>query len=69
MTKPPKIGFLGALKSTFAAFFGVQSEQQRKEDFAEGKPVHFILAGLVATLLFVLCIIIVVRLLLANTVV
>jgi hypothetical protein len=40
--------------STLAAFFGVQSEKNRVRDFTQGKISHFILMGLIATLLFIL---------------
>lgn len=43
--------------SVMAAFFGVQSRANRERDFTRGKPIHFILLGLLATLLFVLTII------------
>jgi hypothetical protein len=32
----------------------VQSEQNRERDFQHGKPVHYVLIGLVATAMFVL---------------
>ncbi|WP_355662190.1 DUF2970 domain-containing protein [Halomonas salifodinae] len=35
------------IKSVLAAFFGVQKERQRRRDFEEGRPGHFILVGLV----------------------
>ncbi len=67
MKNTPTIGFFSTFKSTFAAFFGVQSEEQRERDFAGGRPAYFILAGLLATVLFVVAIIFVVKLVLANT--
>tara|TARA_B100000700_G_scaffold295203_1_gene357900 strand:+ start:6590 stop:6847 length:258 start_codon:yes stop_codon:yes gene_type:complete len=41
------------IKSVLAAFFGVQKEQQRKKDFEEGKPVAFIIVGLLMALVLV----------------
>ncbi|MCG6657029.1 DUF2970 domain-containing protein [Halomonas campisalis] len=35
------------IKSVLAAFFGVQKEQQRREDFEQGRPGAFIVTGLV----------------------
>ena len=52
--------------STAAAAFGVQKSANRERDFARGKPLHFIIAGLVFTALFVLAIVVVVRLVLSN---
>ncbi|WP_290785806.1 DUF2970 domain-containing protein [Halomonas sp.] len=43
----------GVIKSVLAAFFGVQKEQRRREDFEQGKPLAFIVVGLVMGLLFV----------------
>lgn len=43
----------GVIKSVLAGFFGVQKEQRRREDFEQGKPLAFIIVGLVMGLLFV----------------
>ncbi|MBE0487834.1 MAG: DUF2970 domain-containing protein [Halomonas sp.] len=43
----------GVIKSVLAAFFGVQKEQQRREDFKQGRPMAFIVVGLVMGLIFV----------------
>ncbi|MGF1545761.1 MAG: DUF2970 domain-containing protein [Thiotrichales bacterium] len=48
------IGFLAVLKSVAAAFFGVQSERNLQRDFVHGKPIHYILVGLLATAVFVM---------------
>ena len=45
------------LASVVAAWFGVQKDERRLEDFSKGKPHQFILAGLIAAVLFVLLII------------
>lgn len=50
--------------STLAAAFGVQSSRNRERDFTRGRPVHFIIAGVVFTALFVLTLILVVNLVL-----
>lgn len=42
------------LHSVLAAALGVQSGKNRARDFSRGKPSHFILLGVVFTLLFVL---------------
>lgn len=46
-------GFLNVLKSALAAGFGVQSSRNRERDFKQGKPIHFLLAGIILTLLFI----------------
>jgi Protein of unknown function (DUF2970) len=52
--------------STAAAAFGVQNKANRERDFSRGKPLHFIIAGIVFTALFVLTVVVVVRLVLSN---
>ena len=49
-----KVGLLDVAKSVAAAFFGVQSNKNRERDFTHGKPVHYIIIGVVATACFVL---------------
>jgi hypothetical protein len=51
-------------RSVLSAFFGVQSNRNRERDFTHGKLSHFVLVGLVATTLFVLLVVGVVRLVL-----
>ena len=46
-----RVGLLEVVKSVLAAFFGVQSNRARVRDFTYGKPVHYILVGLLATVL------------------
>ncbi len=50
--------------SALAAGFGVQSSQNRKRDFAKGKPSQFIAIGIIFTALFVLIMIGIVNLVL-----
>ena len=33
---------------------GVQSRKNKERDFTEGKPIHFIVGGLIGTVLFML---------------
>ena len=42
------------VKSVLAALLGVQSNQKRQEDFSSGKPVAYIVTGLIITFLFVM---------------
>ncbi|MEO3678123.1 DUF2970 domain-containing protein [Rheinheimera fenheensis] len=53
------------IKAVFGAFIGVQSEQQRQQDFASSSPIPYIVVGLVVTLLFVAVLLLVVKLVLA----
>ena len=50
------------MKSTLAAFIGVQSNANRERDFSHGKISHFVWMGLLFGLIFVLTIIGVVQL-------
>jgi hypothetical protein len=56
--------FWQIVASTLAAAFGVQSSRNRERDFSRGKPHHFILAGVVFTVLFVLLMIFIVSIVL-----
>ena len=46
--------FFSVLWSVLASMFGVQSNRRREEDFTHGKPSHYIIVGLLVTLVFVL---------------
>lgn len=48
--KPPTL--LQMMHSILAAAFGVQSGKNRARDFTHGKPSHFILLGIVFTVIF-----------------
>jgi len=62
--KKQKIGSL--IKSILAAGIGVQSDKNRQEDFAGGNPLAFIIGGFIFTILFILCVAVVVGLVLSN---
>ena len=49
-------GFFNVLKSALAAAVGVQSSKNRERDFEHGKPIHFIVAGILLTITFLLLI-------------
>ena len=59
-----RISFWQTLKSTLAAFIGVQSNANRERDFSHGKMSHFIWMGLILGFVFVLTLIGVVQLVL-----
>lgn len=56
-----RITFAQLLKSTLAAFFGVQNSKNRERDFKHGKVSHFIAIGLLFGLLFIATIVTVVQ--------
>jgi len=49
-------GFLAVMQSVGAAMIGVQSKKNKERDFTHGKPLHFIIGGLIGTFIFLLCI-------------
>lgn len=53
MQNEDKPGFWAILASTFAAAFGVQSQQNQERDFKHGNIWVFITAGILFTGLFV----------------
>ena len=57
MNDPAKgTGFWAVMQSVLAAGFGVQSRANRERDFAKGRAIHFIVAGLLGTAIFILVI-------------
>jgi hypothetical protein len=46
--------FLSVLGSVMASMFGVQSSRRHETDFTHGKPIHYIMVGLLVTLVFIL---------------
>ena len=56
-----KPGILQVIKAVLGAFAGVQSEQQRQQDFQTQGPLPYIIAGVIVTLCFVLGLMLIVR--------
>lgn len=52
--------------STLAAALGVQSRRNRERDFSRGRALHFIIAGVVFTVLFVVGMVLLVKLILSS---
>lgn len=64
--QPKSPSILEVVFSVFAAAFGVQSSKNSERDFTAGKPLVFITAGIIFTILFVMTIIGVVSLVLDS---
>lgn len=62
--KSVRTGLIALLSSVFSAAVGVQSDKNRQRDFTGGNYRHFIVAGVVFTIVFVLTIVFVVRMVL-----
>jgi len=50
----PSPSLFAVFGSVLSAMFGVQSSKNRERDFVRGKPVHYVIIGLVVTLTFIL---------------
>jgi len=46
-------GFWAVVQSILAAGIGVQSKANKERDFKYGKPIHFIVGGLLGTIIFI----------------
>jgi hypothetical protein len=64
--EPRPLTFWEVLGSTLAAAIGVQKKVNKERDFTRGNPVHFIIAGIIFTTVFVLAVIVVVKLVLSH---
>ena len=60
-----KPGLKQIIKAVAGAFIGVQSEQQRQQDFNSQSPMPYIIAGVVMTVLFVATLVIIVSVVLS----
>jgi amino acid transporter len=52
--KPPQSGFLAAMTAVFWSFFGVRKSADHERSAPQLKPQHYIAAGLLGALIFVL---------------
>jgi len=59
-------GVLKVLQSVLAGAIGVQSNKRREEDFSGHSPWPYIIAGIIFTAGFVITLIVVVKMVLAN---
>ncbi|MGQ7845029.1 DUF2970 domain-containing protein [Granulosicoccus sp. 3-233] len=60
-------GFWQIAQSVGAGLIGVQSRKNRERDFTQGKPIHFLIGGVIGTALFLLCVWLLVQYLLATS--
>lgn len=64
--KPKSLPLFEVAKSIAAAAFGVRSNRLKERDFTHGNHLHFIIGGIIFTLLFILSVAFVVHLVLKN---
>lgn len=60
------MGILATIRSVLAAFFGVQNNKNREQDFSHGKLSHFIIVGVVTVIIFIASLIAIVSLVIPN---
>lgn len=60
-------GFWAVVQSILAAGIGVQSRANKERDFQHGNPVHFIVGGLIGTLVFILVVWMAVKYMIATS--
>ncbi len=58
--------FFQVVKSVLAAFIGVQSKDNRKNDLINGSASSYILVGIGATLIFILSLVFIVNLVISG---
>ncbi len=63
----PGTSFWRIAQSVGAGLIGVQSRKNRERDFTEGKPIHFLVGGVIGTVLFLLAVWLLVQYLLATS--
>lgn len=64
--QPQKLTLWQIIGSVLAAAFGVQSNKNRERDFTQGKPITYIFAGVIFTLVFIIAVSTIVKLVLSN---
>ena len=64
--KSERVTWWQVISSTLYAAIGVQKRSNRERDFSRGRPLQFIIAGIVFTAVFVLIVALVVRMVLAQ---
>jgi len=61
-----KASFLQTVRAVFWSFFGVRKKSHYEQDAAQLNPVHVVIAGVIAAVLFVLGLILIVRMVVAG---
>ena len=63
-----KLNFFQTLKAVAWGFFGVRKGKGYSEDIEKLNPVHLIIAGIIATIVFVVGLVLIARWFIANSV-
>ncbi len=67
ITESKGTGFWSVVQSVLAAGIGVQSKANKERDFIHGKPLHFIVRGLVGNCGFIVFVWLLVQYLIASS--
>ena len=65
--KEKKVSPFALMGSVVASAFGVQTNKNRERDFQQGKFHHFVIAGIIFAVLFVLAVAGIVKIVMSNT--
>jgi uncharacterized membrane protein YesL len=65
-SRPGNVSAWNVIASVFRAWFGVQTEENRKRDFSSNSPTPFIIAGIIFTVIMVIGVIIAVNVALSG---
>jgi len=66
MCNKNKLNFFTIILSILSSFIGIQSDKNRKRDFIYGKPYHFIVVGIIVTILFIISLYSIVKIILYS---
>lgn len=64
--RPPQRNFVATIKAVLWAFFGVRKKGDYEKDAAQLNPVHVILAGVLGALVFVILLVVLVNVIVAQ---
>lgn len=67
MSERKGTGIKSVVFSALSAAFGVQKKSNLERDFQQGKPAHYIIAGIIGTALFVVVLMLIVHVVLQGT--
>jgi hypothetical protein len=56
-----KASFVATMKAVLWSFFGIRKKSDYEQDAAQLNPVHVIIAGLIAALIFIVTLVIIVK--------
>lgn len=61
-----KLSFGATVKAVLWSFIGIRKRKDYEQDAAELNPIHVLIAGVIAAAIFVITLIVIVRIVIAN---